>query len=244
MSNVTKGNVVKFVDTDGHLNGGTVVEFIRQANEDCCLINTLDGKRIIKKKADVIPIRRQQRGKQSLDFFKELKSALDKANDSVSPQITDVNIDFSRPKTEVKSTVSGNSAKQVTDNPVKSDRQIIQTIKEESSANKVTDKSEDSLTIADLRIENKDLKSQVYSDARYIESLEKEIESLKEKNDKLSNSISVKSDVVSSNVQHEMLIMSVKGLGDALIASNVNKDGDTILELVKLINNLNNIPNS
>lgn len=59
MNKVTRGNIVKFRDKEGKLNGGTVIELVRKDNEDCALINTLEGDKVIKKKSELIPINRQ-----------------------------------------------------------------------------------------------------------------------------------------------------------------------------------------
>lgn len=80
MSKIVKGIVVKFYDNEGLLDGGTVIEIIEKEGSRICLINTLEGKRIQKNEADIIPIKYQRVGKPSSTFLNKVKKALIKEN--------------------------------------------------------------------------------------------------------------------------------------------------------------------
>lgn len=80
MTKINKGNVVKFIDAEGLLNGGTVIEFTKAGNEEYALINTLDGKKVRKRISDVHPINRQQRGRVSAVFLEKLKEEIEQEN--------------------------------------------------------------------------------------------------------------------------------------------------------------------
>lgn len=49
------GTIVKFLDKDGRMNGGTIVTF----RDGKALINTLEGERIIKEASDLEPLKRK-----------------------------------------------------------------------------------------------------------------------------------------------------------------------------------------
>lgn len=76
MSKIVKGIVVKFYDNEGLLDGGTVIEIIEKEGSRICLINTLEGKRIQKNEADIVPIKYQGVGKPSSTFLNKVKKAL------------------------------------------------------------------------------------------------------------------------------------------------------------------------
>lgn len=59
MSKIKVGSIVKFTDSEGRLDGGTVVDFLRKDNQDCLLINSLEGRKIVKNRNDVSLIQRQ-----------------------------------------------------------------------------------------------------------------------------------------------------------------------------------------
>lgn len=80
MSKIVKGIVVKFYDNEGLLDGGTVIEIIEKEGSRICLINTLEGKRIQKNEADIVPIKYQRIGKPSSTFLNKVKKALIKEN--------------------------------------------------------------------------------------------------------------------------------------------------------------------
>lgn len=80
MSKIVKGIVVKFYDNEGLLDGGTVIEIIEKEGSRICLINTLEGKRIQKNEADIVPIKYQRVGKPSSTFLNKVKKALIKEN--------------------------------------------------------------------------------------------------------------------------------------------------------------------
>lgn len=80
MSKIKVGSIVKFTDSEGRLDGGTVVDFLRKDNQDCLLINSLEGRKIVKNRNDVSLIQRQQRGKVPASFLSDLKKECDKVN--------------------------------------------------------------------------------------------------------------------------------------------------------------------
>lgn len=83
---IEQGIVVKFVESGGLLNGGTVVSIL---DDSRIAINTLDGRNIVKNAADVEICRYQRRGKASKSFLTKLQKELDKKNAPViSPQPT------------------------------------------------------------------------------------------------------------------------------------------------------------
>lgn len=88
MSKATQGNVVKFYDIDGKLNGGTIIDIIQKDNVDCALINTLEDRKIIKKLNELTPIKRQQRGRISAKFMDDLKEEIHTENKSIIENVT------------------------------------------------------------------------------------------------------------------------------------------------------------
>lgn len=80
MSKIKVGSVVKFTDSEGRLDGGTVIDFLRKDNQECLLINSLEGKKIVKKRVEVSLIQRQQRGRVAASFLVDMKEEFDKAN--------------------------------------------------------------------------------------------------------------------------------------------------------------------
>ena len=80
---IEQGIVVKFVEPDGLLNGGTVVSIL---DDSRIAINTLDGRNIVKYAADVEICRYQRRGKASKSFLTKLQKELDKKNAPIISQ--------------------------------------------------------------------------------------------------------------------------------------------------------------
>ena len=73
MSKIKVGSIVKFTDSEGRLDGGTVIDFLRKDNQECLLINSLEGKKIVKKRVEVSLIQRQQRGRVAASFLVDMK---------------------------------------------------------------------------------------------------------------------------------------------------------------------------
>jgi len=82
MAKIKKGSIVKFTDSDGFLDGGTVVDFTRKDNVEYLLINNLEGKNIAMKRIDVQLIERQQRGRVPVKFMEDLKAEFHKVNEA------------------------------------------------------------------------------------------------------------------------------------------------------------------
>lgn len=196
MNKITKGNIVKFVDPDGLINGGTVVEFTKKDNEEYLMINTLDGKRVLKKKSIVSPIKRQQRGRVSAKFMEDFKEEIRIENENL---------------------------------PIKEVQIIKKKMKESTDGVQIGTEEQDKMI--------DDLKKQLSDRDSVIKTLKCEIESLSEHigllNSRIANSSSPK------NVDN--LSITVKGLSDALLAASINKEGDMVQELLKIISKLNNI---
>lgn len=194
MNKISKGNVVKFVDADGAMNGGTVVEFTRKDNEEYALINTLDGKKISKKKDSLQLIKRQQRGRISAKYMEELKEEI---------RIENVNT----PKQSVnKEPVIEESVGQV--QVIVDESDLVKELREE-------------LLNKDVKV--KTYEAELHKNREYIRSLEAQVENRPE----------------SKNVTN--LLMTVKGLSEALLAASLNKEGDMVQELLKVIAKLNDI---
>ena len=80
---IEQGIVVKFVEHNGILNGGTVVSVL---DDSRIAINTLDGRNIVKNTEDVEICRYQRRGKASKSFLTKLQKELDNKNKPVVSQ--------------------------------------------------------------------------------------------------------------------------------------------------------------
>lgn len=201
MTKINKGNVVKFIDSEGLLNGGTVIEFTKTGNEEYALINTLDGKKVRKRISDVHPINRQQRGRVSAVFLEKLKEEIEQENantpkeERIAPKVSSV-------VEEVQETVYTGSV--------------------------VNEESEEVDRLKRLLIE-KDEIIECYQ--REIKDHHKRINELEQKGTE-SNSLP-------HNADH--LKLTIKGLGDALLATSLNKEGDMVQELLKVINKLNGL---
>lgn len=78
------GHIVKFKNTDGTLNGGTIVGFQKsQTGSDQALINTLDDKKVLVDISKLIKIKHQIRGKQSKKFLDKVRSEIELHNTGV-----------------------------------------------------------------------------------------------------------------------------------------------------------------
>lgn len=80
-----------------------------------------------------------------------------------------------------------------------------------------------------LKEENNNLSHQIALKDEEIDRLNSEINSLRNREEKSINSV------------NENLIFTVKTLGDALLISSLQKEGEVVSELLKIINKLNNI---
>lgn len=78
------GHVVKFTDSDGKLNGGTIVQFTKnQASEDVALINTFTGDRISVSIQKLIKVA-HQRSVVTDKFKKKIQKEIEASNASTS----------------------------------------------------------------------------------------------------------------------------------------------------------------
>lgn len=201
MTKINKGNVVKFIDSEGLLNGGTVIEFTKTGNEEYALINTLDGKKVRKRISDVHPINRQQRGRVSAVFLEKLKEEIEQENantpkeERIAPKVPSV-------VEEVQETVYTGSV--------------------------VNEESEEVDRLKRLLIEKDEI----------IECYQREIKDHRKRINELERKCT-ESNSLSQNSEH--LILTIKGLGDALLATSLNKEGDMVQELLKVINKLNGL---
>lgn len=201
MTKINKGNVVKFIDSEGLLNGGTVIEFTKTGNEEYALINTLDGKMVRKRISDVHPINRQQRGRVSAVFLEKLKEEIEQENantpkeERIAPKVPSV-------VEEVQETVYTGSV--------------------------VNEESEEVDRLKRLLIEKEEI----------IECYQREIKDHRKRINELERKCT-ESNSLSQNSEH--LILTIKGLGDALLATSLNKEGDMVQELLKVINKLNGL---
>lgn len=196
MAKIKKGSIVKFTDSDGFLDGGTVVDFTRKDNVEYLLINNLEGKNIAKKRTDVQLIERQQRGRVPVKFMEDLKAELHKANEAAGL---------------VREPQMGGSEEQ----PKES---VIEEIIEQSE---VESNSEQNLL----------------NQCVEIDYLNKVVRSLEAENKSLRNKIS-ELELINPNVK---LILTIKGLGNALTMAALEKEADVVAELLKVINQLNDI---
>ena len=72
MDFVKAGKVVKFIDENGEKNAGTVVEIVKQQGIKKAVINTIEGKTIIKNLKDLYLVKNEVRGKRSISVLKEV----------------------------------------------------------------------------------------------------------------------------------------------------------------------------
>lgn len=70
--------VVKFIDENGEKNAGTVVEIVKQQGIKKAVINTIEGKTIIKNLKDLYLVKNEVRGKRSISVLKEVAEELGK----------------------------------------------------------------------------------------------------------------------------------------------------------------------
>lgn len=101
MSKIVKGIVVKFYDSEGFLDGGTVIEIIEKEGARICLINTIEGKRIQKNEKDIIPIKYQRIGKSSSTFLNKVKKSLIKENRELKKSLIPVVVPVKEKPTEL-----------------------------------------------------------------------------------------------------------------------------------------------
>lgn len=201
MTKINKGNVVKFIDSEGLLNGGTVIEFTKTGNEEYALINTLDGKKVRKRISDVHPINRQQRGRVSAVFLEKLKEEIEQENantpkeERIAPKVSSV-------VEEVQETVYTGSV--------------------------VNEESEEVDRLKCLLIKKDEI----------IECYQTEIKDYRKRINELEQK-GTESNSLPHNADH--LKLTIKGLGDALLATSLNKEGDMVQELLKVINKLNGL---
>lgn len=78
MDFVKAGKVVKFIDENGEKNAGTVVEIVKQQGIKKAVINTIEGKTIIKNLKDLYLVKNEVRGKRSISVLKEVAEELGK----------------------------------------------------------------------------------------------------------------------------------------------------------------------
>lgn len=212
MSNIKVGSIVKFTDSEGRLDGGTVVDFLRKDNQDCLLINSLEGRKIVKNRNDVSLIQRQQRGKVPASFLSDLKKECDKVNIQAGLDIIPYEEKVQEPVI-VKSTQ--NQVKQK--DGVSSEAKEVPPYVSSYLDNK----------LKKLKEENNNLSHQIALKDEEIDRLDSEINSLRNREEKSINSV------------NENLVFTVKTLGDALLISSLQKEGEVVSELLKIINKLN-----
>ena len=78
MDFVKAGKVVKFIDENGEKNDDTVVEIVKQQGIKKAVINTIEGKTIIKNLKDLYLVKNEVRGKRSISGLKEVAEELGK----------------------------------------------------------------------------------------------------------------------------------------------------------------------
>ena len=198
MAKIKKGSIVKFTDSDGFLDGGTVVDFTRKDNVEYLLINNLEGKNIAKKRIDVQLIERQQRGRVPVKFMEDLKAELHKANEAAGL---------------VRESQMGGSEEQLKES----------IIEENLEQSKVENDNNSEQNLLNQCVE--------------IDYLNKVVHSLEAENKSLRNKIS-ELELINPNVK---LILTIKGLGNALTMAALEKEADVVAELLKVINQLNDI---
>ena len=68
----------KFIDENGEKNAGTVVEIVKQQGIKKAVINTIEGKTIVKNLKDLYLVKNEVRGKRSISVLKEVAEELGK----------------------------------------------------------------------------------------------------------------------------------------------------------------------
>lgn len=215
MSKIKVGSIVKFTDSEGRLDGGTVIDFLRKDNQECLLINSLEGKKIVKKRVEVSLIQRQQRGRVAASFLVDMKEEFDKANKEAGLGI----IPMEEKTEEVKLNIISSKQQSQKDGGVSTEAKAVPPYVSSYIENKVK-KLTDSNKLLQLQIQEKD---------EEIAKLKEELQSLRSKEE---------SKAIANN---ENLTFTVKALGDALLISSLSKEGDVVAELLKIVNKLNNI---
>lgn len=212
MDKVTQGNIVKFSDTAGKTNGGTVIEIIKKDNAYCALINTLEGKKIIKKISELIPIKRQQRGRVSAKFMSDFKDEINSENENITAYTSPTPIS------------SGESERHLSPTP------ILESDKDEKASSSLNIEEEETIL---------SLKNQLILKDQLIISLKESIDQLSKENDKLRTKNEAFSQ--DSNVNVEQIKYTIKGLGNALLAASTSNNEEVIKELICVIEKLNGI---
>lgn len=212
MDKVTQGNIVKFSDTAGKTDGGTVIEIIKKDNTDCALINTLEGKKIIKKISELIPIKRQQRGRVSAKFMSDLKDEIDSENENITAYASPVPIS------------SGESESHISPTP------ILENDKDEKVSSSLNIEEEETILSLNNQL--------ILKDQRII-SLKESIDQLNKENDELRTKKCSLSQYSNVNIEH--IKHTIKGLGNALLAASACNNEEVIKELLYVIEKLNGI---
>lgn len=212
MDKVTQGNIVKFSDTAGKTNGGTVIEIIKKDNAYCALINTLEGKKIIKKISELIPIKRQQRGRVSAKFMSDFKDEINSENKNIMAYTSPAPIS------------SGESERHLSPTPT------LENNKDEKASSSLNIEEEETIL---------SLKNQLILKDQLIISLKESIDQLSKENDKLRTKNEAFSQ--DSNVNVEQIKYTIKGLGNALLAASTSNNEEVIKELICVIEKLNGI---
>lgn len=212
MDKVTQGNIVKFSDTAGKTNGGTVIEIIKKDNTDCALINTLEGKKIIKKISELIPIKRQQRGRVSAKFMSDLKDEIDSENENITAYASPAPIS------------SGESESHISPTP------ILENDKDEKVSSSLNIEEEETIL---------SLNNQLISKDRTIISLKESTDQLSKENEELRTKRCSLSQASNANI--ERIKYTIKGLGNALLAASACNNEEVIKELINVIEKLNGI---
>lgn len=118
------GQIVKFKNCDGTLNGGTIVSFKKNSEgSDIALINTLDDQNVTISIDRVIPIKHQIIGKQSKAFVEKIKNEIKTHNNGVLS-----NSDVKKHRDEVQLWI--NKYNELTNESQKDKREIELLIKE------------------------------------------------------------------------------------------------------------------
>ena len=212
MDKVIQGNIVKFSDTAGKTNGGTVIEIIKKDNTDCALINTLEGKKIIKKISELIPIKRQQRGRVSAKFMSDLKDEIDSENENITVYASPAPISSEESESHISPTP------------------ILENDKDEKVSSSLNIEEEETILSLNNQLILKD--QRIISLKESIDLLSKENDELRTKKCSLSQS---------SNVNIEHIKHTIKGLGNALLAASACNNEEVIKELLYVIEKLNGI---
>lgn len=76
-----KGAIVKFTNSDGIMDGGTIVSIVKDADGDSyAMLNTLEGAKVRIKVSNLIPIKHQRKGVVSEKFKKRIAKEIAEYN--------------------------------------------------------------------------------------------------------------------------------------------------------------------